>query len=391
VAALGVGYILGCAEPTQPGPAALVFTDLGADGNRTCGVTPNGSYCWGANAVNALGTLSTEGCGVLSEVFIYCTLPLPIAGSIQFQHVDPGGLQSSTCGLATDSRAYCWGSGFWGQLGTGAFSDSPTPVLVSGALRFTDLSAGDDFTCGVIEGGDGYCWGSGAFGRTGHGSVEPVNVPTLVSGGLQFRSIRNGSTHACGLTTSGAAYCWGANYYAQLGSGTVNDSSSVPIPVGGGLTFAELSAGDDFTCGLRFDGTAYCWGVNWGIFNIPYGPCAQPCDLLPVQVPSAPTFSHLSAGGTHACGLTSEGRIYCWGANVKGELGQATPAQTITPVQVAGDQLFVLVSAGWQHTCALTQEGAAYCWGDNQNGQLGNGTVSHGESSPTPTAVLPPP
>lgn len=33
------------------------------------------------------------------------------------------------------------------------------------------------------------------------------------------------------------------------------------------------------------------------------------------------TFRQVSAGATHVCGVTTDNRAYCWGANESGELG----------------------------------------------------------------------
>ncbi len=63
------------------------------------------------------------------------------------------------------------------------------------------------------------------------------------------------------LTTMGAAYCWGYNNHGELGDGTTTQRTS-PVAVLGGLTFATVSAGNVFTCGVTTGGAAYCWGHN---------------------------------------------------------------------------------------------------------------------------------
>lgn len=65
--------------------------------------------------------------------------------------------------------------------------------------------------------------------------------------------------------TATAAYCWGDNGYGQLGTGNEHPSA-VPVAVAGGETFASVSAGDGFTCGVTTSGEGYCWGrsVYWG-------------------------------------------------------------------------------------------------------------------------------
>jgi hypothetical protein len=67
----------------------------------------------------------------------------------------------------------------------------------------------------------------------------------------------------------------------------------------------------------------------------------------------------ISAGGSHTCGLKTDGSVTCWGQN---DYGQSTP-----PAHAAGD--FAQVSAGYWHTCGLKTDGTLACWGLNSDGQ----------------------
>lgn len=99
-------------------------------------------------------------------------------------------------------------------------------------------------------------------------------------------------------------------------------------------TFTEVSAGNDHTCGLRTDGTVVCWGHNGsGLLMVPSG-----------------TFTHVSAGNTHTCGLRPDGTLACWGYNTN---EQATPPSGT----------FTEVSGGVVHTCGVRTDGTVACWG----------------------------
>jgi alpha-tubulin suppressor-like RCC1 family protein len=120
--------------------------------------------------------------------------------------------------------------------------------------------------------------------------------------------------------------------------------------------------------------------------------CGQPTQpaaahAVLASTPATLAFSHVTAGGTHSCGVTlhSSGDVaYCWGANEYGQLGIGItrgpehcggPACSTKPVAVARGLAFRLVSAGGVHTCGITTDDVAYCWGRNESGELGTGST----------------
>jgi hypothetical protein len=105
-------------------------------------------------------------------------------------------------------------------------------------------------------------------------------------------------------------------------------------------SFTQVSAGCFHTCGVKADGTLACWGRNED---------GQ-------ATPPAGTFIQVSAGIRHTCGVKTDGTLACWGWN---EYGQATPP--------AGT--FSQVSAGGEHTCGVKTGSTLACWGDNMFGQ----------------------
>jgi alpha-tubulin suppressor-like RCC1 family protein len=102
---------------------------------------------------------------------------------------------------------------------------------------------------------------------------------------------------------------------------------------------------------------------------------AQSPAVTPAPLPEGVTLDTVVVGGSHACGLTSAGKAYCWGRNNTGQLGDSTNEDRATAVLVAGGQIFRALTAGAEHTCAITkEEDDGYCWGNNTEGQLGNST-----------------
>ena len=64
------------------------------------------------------------------------------------------------------------------------------------------------------------------------------------------------------------------------------------------------------------------------------------------------TYSGISAGGRHTCGLRTDGNIRCWGDNLR---GQATPPGGNDELRASEEDVgdFAAVSAGDSHTCGL--------------------------------------
>jgi alpha-tubulin suppressor-like RCC1 family protein len=95
--------------------------------------------------------------------------------------------------------------------------------------------------------------------------------------------------------------------------------------------------------------------------------------------------STVTAGLRHACAVTREGVLVCWGANAAGQLGDGSTKSAEQPVRVPSLGVVKRAVAGRTHTCAIAGPGQElYCWGAGGSGQLGAATL---ESSPNPLKV----
>ena len=253
-----------CRATPEPVPGLSNVVSLTSGAFHSCAVNAAGAaYCWGSNRFGELGTSAavTEQCrseGANGFNVACSSTPLLVAGGIQFREISAGA--SFTCALSTVNQAFCWGTNTDGQLGNGGGSSS-TPVAVQGGHQFTQISSGFSHSCAVRTDGRILCWGEGAAGQLGNGSTSDSSVPVLVAGNLTFRSVTAGAAHTCALTTGGAAYCWGNNTNGKLGVGPDVTQSSVPVAVAGGFTYSTLSAGVDHTCGIATPSNeVLCWG-----------------------------------------------------------------------------------------------------------------------------------
>jgi alpha-tubulin suppressor-like RCC1 family protein len=288
------------------------------------------------------------------------------------------------CGLGLEGEAFCWGDGTGGRLGTGSERDEPGPRPVMGEPRFTQLATAPGHTCGLTEEGAAYCWGEGSLGRLGRGSEEAAAVPTpIMPGPRPFVQITANGSHACGLADDGRGYCWGRGENGQLGTGSWGSSYHElgPTLVEGGLRFSQLTTGSAHTCGLTRNGRAYCWGLDvWGRL----GTISSESTDAPVPVTTDRIFTQIVSGSAHNCALTEDGEAFCWGYGWEGHLGTGRSGQGYqesVPAAVSGNLRFVQLAAGSYHTCGLTREGDAYCWGSGPS--LGTGSPED-RAVPTP-------
>ncbi len=231
-------------------------------------------------------------------------------------------------------------------------------------LSADGLLTGQIDTAGIYE--VRYTVSGVAPATTSKSGVLLVNV-RAASGG----SSAGGQT-SCGVRSDGSAWCWGRNDFGQLGDGTTTLQSS-PVQVQG-TGWARITTGGSFTCGVKLDGTLWCWGLN-NFGQLGAGDAAT--SLVPRQVGLGATWREVSASWQHACATQTDGSLWCWGQNSRGQLGAGTMSPRSTaPVRVVGTQQWTSVSAGGWHTCATTATGTGYCWGDNGFGQVGDGTAT---------------
>lgn len=321
-----------CALAPQRFAPDLAFASLSAGDSAACGITTAGqAWCWGKNTLGQLGN-GLQGTGAPPKL---------VTSALTFTSISAGG--AHTCAIASDRTAWCWGSDQFGQLGDGRFVNSTTPIPVvpdqnSGTpTQFASLSAGFEHTCGITENGVAYCWGSDTLAQLGAPTTERcplTNTPcssaplrVAVPAGVTLVTISTGVDHSCALDTGGRAWCWGANAAGQLGTGTIGAMSATPVLVSGSHTFTRISAGSQFTCAIDTGGSAWCWGRNSDL-QLGIGPYSGGDSLrsTPQAVQGGTTFASISAGQRHACGVSTDGKAYCWGSNVFGALGNTLQA-----------------------------------------------------------------
>lgn len=253
----------------------------------------------------------------------------------------------------------------------------------SGSSDWRQVSVGAITTCGVRTTGRLYCWGYGQGGELGDGGTSDQAVPTEVAGGFStWRSVSVGAQHACAIRAPGRLYCWGDNVTGVLGNGTLDDAS-VPRLVAGGFTdWTSVSAGNNSTCGRRANGRLYCWGRD-ATGQLGNGPVQGDRTTPGLVAGGFTNWTSVSTGTQFACGRRAPGRLYCWGYNGLGQLGIGSQTDQQSPVLVQGGFTdWSQVSAGGVHACGIRQSGQLRCWGRGDEGQRGDSTTTSVQTTP---------
>lgn len=185
------------------------------------------------------------------------------------------------------------------------------------------------------------------------------------------------ATHTIYVSGSGIVWGWGNNAVGQIGDNTSGNSKSNPVSVlGATKTFCQISAGSaNFSSGLDKNGRVWTWGSNsagmLGINSIV-------SQRTPVSILGATkTFCKIAAGGAHMLAIDKNGRLWSWGSNTNGQLGDNSITSRRTPVSVLGaTKTFCMISGGANHSVAIDKNGAVWAWGQNLSGQLGDNSVT---------------
>jgi alpha-tubulin suppressor-like RCC1 family protein len=235
-------------------------------------------------------------------------------------------------------------------------------------------------------------WGYNLFGQLGLGhTIDPQTTPQTFTGFPDITAFGGGFEHSVALRANGTVIASGRNDEGELGDGT-NERRSVfaqVLAAAGGANLSNVvavSGGGYHSIALKSDGTVWAWG-DGTLGQLGNGANAN--SSIPVQAgANVAGFNGqviaIDAGVFHNLALTADGKVWAWGRNFNGELGDGSqtncnlPQPVLTSDPPDGRQLSGIsqVSAGELHSAALKTDGAVVVWGRNDFGQVGNGTVS---------------
>jgi len=209
-----------------------------------------------------------------------------------------------------------------------------------------------------------------------------LNEATAVLGLPITADVAVGTLSACALSIAGEVHCWGANDAGQLGRrNDLGSATPVAIDV---PPLRVLRAGVGAYAGIDFAGGVWLWGTLsrarpdevYSVSGSELYCCADAGGTLgagcfaPARVATLPAnVVDIGLGREHACALTDDGRVFCWGGNRSGQLGQGDVLPRAEPTEVPLPEVIEQLSVTRLGTCVSARD-ALWCWGDDDQDNL---------------------
>ena len=253
--------------------------------------------------------------------------------------------------------------------------------------------------CFIDKKGKVYTLGSNSYGQLGDGTTNYSNEPICISDiensplkGKNIVDIYGGSTMIA-RDSDGKLYSWGNNDSGKLGNGTTGNSS-MPICISD-IENSPLNKRNivdvyvnhsDTIIAKDSDGKLYSWGLNSlgelgdGTTDVSYMPiCISNIENSPLN---GKNIVKIYQGHQMVIAKDSNGKLYSWGDNYYGQLGDGKTTNSSMPICISDiensplkGKNIVGVHNNTIRVIAKDSNGKLYSWGDNEYGQLGNGTT----------------
>jgi hypothetical protein len=306
-------------------------------------------------------------------------------------------LALSAIGAASASASIPAGIAWNGLLGS---DSAPAYVTLPGNVEVERASLGNNFNLAIGDNGKLYAWGDNSKGELGDGTTTDQTTPEEVSlpGGVEPVQVATGGgsyEFSLVLGANGELYTAGDDSEGQLGIGQDSGTSDtfVEVELPEGVTATSIAAGVAYALAAGSNGKVYAWGYN------PYGELGDGTTTSEdtpeaISLPNGATATAVAAGYSNSFALASDGTLYGWGA-AGTLLGDNTPpgdyGEVFGPAAVtmpAGVTVAAVTEyqAGNDVAFAIGSDGHLYGWGDNYDGELGDGT-GNPEYAPVPISL----
>ncbi len=336
-------------------------------------------WSWGHNNYGQLGD---------NTIVLKSSPAQTVAGGTNWKQVSNG--NGHTAAIKTDGTLWVWGQNQYGGLGDNTIVLKSSPIqTVAGGTNWKQIACGSGHTAAIKTDGTLWNWGFNLYGQLGVNYGTDVSSPVqTIAGGTNWKQVSGGLGQTAAIKTDGTLWLWGYNTSGQLGDTTTNDRWSPVQTVAGGTNWKQVACGQYHTAAVKTDGTLWSWGYN-GRGQL--GDNTIVSKSSPIQTVAGGTnWKQVACGQYHTAVVKTDGTLWAWGDRTYGQLGNnlgGAGAHTSSPIQtVAGGTNWKLVTCGFNHTAAIKTDGTLWLWGINTYGHLGDNTIVS-KSSPVQTVA----
>ncbi len=276
---------------------------------------------------------------------------------------------------------YAWGFNQYGELGIGSLNYSNVPVAVPHLVGVVGLAGGGTFSLALRQDGTVWAWGTDDEGELGpieatcaprYARFPCSDIPVQVRGLHGITSIAAGQDHALALGRDGTVWVWG-------------DKRTIPARVPDLRGVRAIAAANDENVAIKRDGTVWTWSGTTGDQQD-----AMNGGSSPRVVPGLIDVVTVAVAGQADMALRQDGTVWAWGGDAWGELGDGRTDNNFHPEPTRVRRLagVTAITGGGCNGLALTGEGRVWTWGGNDFGQLGNGHSGGDSTTPGPVRRL---
>lgn len=342
---------------------------VAAGGDFSVAVDTSGAvWTWGTNGSGQLGDGTTTNRAYVARV----------TGLVGVVAITTGA--DHVLALGQDGRVWSWGGNDAGQLGDGGSASRSTPAPVNGLSGVVAVGAGARHSLAVDASGRVWTWGANASGQLGDGSTTARSTPFVLATLSDVIAVVAGDEHSLALTVGGRVWAWGDDTYGQLGNGTA-PSSLVPVEIASLSAVAAVAAGARHSLALLPGGSVSAWGDDsaWQLgradatpSDVPGAVGAADCASEACTAVLLDGVTSIAAGGQHSLATKTDGSLWTWGDNSRGQLLDNYVATLAARVSAPADVR--LAVGGGAHTLVVSSAGGVWSWGANDAGQAGDGS-----------------
>lgn len=287
--------------------------------------------------------------------------------------------------LKRDKTVWGWYLNDKGQLGIGSKEPQAKPVQVKKLENVKAIAAGTGFSAALTEDGSVWTWGDNSQGQLGISSYKDADEPQKVTGIDGVLAIAAGDTHMLAIKKDGSLWAWGNNDCCQLALPKGMERMNYPKKVTRLADIVKISAGNRHSLALTKDGKLFGWGSNndGQLGESSTFQYEKPSEIKVFQeTKKSDLIADIVASTNFSMILTQRGQVYSFGNSDKGQLGDGTLGYRKMPEIIPGLKDIQCLSSSGGHTLAVDKGGNVLAWGSNFYGQLGNGFNISVEETP---------